>query len=126
MLPAPIRVLIIDDDSAMVAVLRDYFQAKQGYVVATASTAEDGLMEAEHTRPDLILLDIRLPGMDGIEGLQKLRETVGRVPVIMVSGTADLMAPSAALALGALAYLAKPFNFESLDHVVALALEQNR
>jgi DNA-binding response OmpR family regulator len=118
----PIRVLIVDDDPAIRAVLHDYFQSKGGYAVVTVATAEEGLAEAAKARPDLILLDILLPKMSGIEGLRQLRATVGRVPVIMVSGTTNLMAPSDALAHGALAYIAKPFNFEHLDHAVALAL----
>ncbi len=124
MVSAARHVLIIDDDPYVLDVLRAYFQTKEGYAVTTASTAEDGLAEAARARPDLILLDIRLPRMSGIDGLTQLRETVGRVPVIMMSGTTDLMAPSNALAHGALAYLAKPFNFEHLDHAVALALDR--
>ena len=118
------RVLIIDDEPYVLEVLGAYFRLKGGYAVVTASTAEEGLAEAARARPDLILLDIRLPKMSGIEGLKELRNTVGRIPVIMISGTTDSMAPSTALAYGALAYLTKPFNFEHLDHAVALALGQ--
>jgi FixJ family two-component response regulator len=58
-----------------------------------------------------------------MEGLRQLRRTIGKVPVLIVSGTMDLAAPSDAMKHGALAFIPKPFNFQYIDHLVALALE---
>ena len=65
-----------------------------------------------------------MPGLGGMEGLKQLRRTIGEVPVLIVSGTMDLAAPSDAMKHGALAFIPKPFNFQYIDHLVALALDQ--
>jgi DNA-binding NtrC family response regulator len=118
------RVLIIDDDPGVLTVLQDYFRAKGGYTVEAVSTAEDGVAAAQRTRPSLVLIDFEMPGMGGVEGLKQLRRTIGAIPVLMVSGTTNLKAASEAMKHGALAFIPKPFNFQYIDHLVALALEQ--
>ncbi len=118
------RVLIIDDDPSITALLSDYFARDQGFTVETASTAEDGLAAARRARPSLVLLDLRMPGLGGMEGLKQLRRTMGEVPVLMVSGTTDLTAASHAMEHGALAFIPKPFNLRYMDHLVALALDR--
>ena len=123
---APKRVLIIDDDPEILAIFRDYFLTKEGYTVEIASTAEEGVTAAKRARPHLVLLDLQMPGMGGLEGLKQLRRTVGEVPVLIVSGTIDLAAPSDAMKHGALAFIPKPFNFQYIDHLVALALARRR
>lgn len=123
---APKRVLIIDDDPEILAIFRDYFLAKEGYTVEIASTAEEGVTAAQRARPHLVLLDLGMPGMGGLEGLKQLRRTVGEVPVLVMSGTTDLAAPSDAMKTGALAFMPKPLNFQYIDHLVALALAQRR
>jgi DNA-binding NtrC family response regulator len=120
------RVLIIDDDPEIREVLSDYFKSKQGYIVEAVATAEDGVAAAAHARPSLVLLDLRMPGMGGLEGLKQLRRTIGEVPVLIVSGTMDLTAPSDAMKYGAIAFIPKPLNFQYMDHLVALALTQGR
>lgn len=118
------RVLIVDDDPAILDVLREYFTNQKGFSVETASTAEDGVAAARRERPSLVLLDVEMPGLGGLEGLKQLRRTIGEVPVLMVSGTPNLTAPGEALRHGALAFIPKPFNFQYIDHLVALALAQ--
>jgi DNA-binding NtrC family response regulator len=122
---APTRVLIIDDDPGVLQILRDYFDIKGGYAVDTAATAEDGLAAARRSRPSLVLIDFEMPGIGGVEGLKQLRRTIGTIPVLMVSGTTNLTAASDAMKHGALAFIPKPFNFQYIDHLVALALAQN-
>jgi len=121
---APKRVLIVDDDPEITDVLSDYFKGKPGFTIETAATAEAGVAAARRVRPDLVLLDLEMPGLGGMEGLKQLRRTIGEVPVLIVSGTMDLAAPSDAMKHGALAFIPKPFNFQYIDHLVALALDQ--
>ena len=126
MADASTHVLIIDDDPEILGIFREYFESKEGYTVETALTAEAGVAKAQLARPHLVLLDVKMPGMGGLEALKQLRRTVGAVPVLMVSGTTDLTAPSDALKHGALAFIPKPFNFQYIDHLIALALAQPR
>jgi len=125
--PTAIRVLIVDDDPAVVetlsAVLRD---SKQAYTVETASKGSDAIATLFWQRPDLVLLDIKLPDMSGIEVLKHIRKADPTIPVLMVSGNATETAFAEALKHGAFAYIPKPFNVLYIDHLVAVALETRR
>jgi excisionase family DNA binding protein len=106
-------VLIVDDDDG----LRDFLRSNleiEGYVVREAASAEDGLAVLEQEPPDLILLDVMMPGMSGWEMLQRVQEKhgVGAVPVIMFSGKVE--AGAEAEQRGAQAFLGKPFDPEQL------------
>jgi excisionase family DNA binding protein len=106
-------VLIVDDDDG----LRDFLRSNleiEGYVVREAASAEDGLSLLEEEPPDLILLDVMMPGMSGWEMLQRVQEKhgVGAVPVIMFSGKVE--AGAEAEQRGAQAFLGKPFDPEQL------------
>jgi len=74
------------------------------------------------SRPELVLLDIALPGMNGIELLKRIRSLIPTTRVIMVSGNTDPVLAREALELGALAYVDKPFDFAYLKRVIAMAL----
>src|SRR5690606_2547266 len=79
------RMLVIDDDPG----LRDYLEAlasSRGYQVFTAATGEEAIKSLDQTRPDLITLDLVLPGMDGLETLRQIKERLPDVPVVMLSG----------------------------------------
>jgi CheY-like chemotaxis protein len=78
------RILVIDDDLAILNLLENLL-AGEGYEVVTAACGREGLVAIEKDRPDLILLDVQMPGMSGFEVLSKIRETRGEVPVIMVT-----------------------------------------
>jgi DNA-binding NarL/FixJ family response regulator len=88
-----------------------------------ALTSDEGLKLAILSRPDLVLLDIALPGMSGIELLKRLRSINPAARVIMVTGNTDPQLAREALELGALAYIDKPFDFDYLKRVVAMALQ---
>lgn len=125
--PSAARVLIVDDDPSVVetlsAVLRD---AKQSYAVETAAKGADAIATLFWQRPDLVLLDIKLPDMSGIEVLKRIHKSDPSIPVIMVSGNATEATFAEALKHGAFAYIPKPFNVLYIDHLVALALETRR
>jgi CheY-like chemotaxis protein len=120
----PRRVLLIDDDAAIIQMLSSYFSdGDPGYAVEAALNGEKGLAKLQAHRPDVVLLDIGMPGMNGLEVLARIRELDPSIPVIMVTG-ANYRDTSQALTNGAFAYLPKPFDFRYVDHLVTLAIEQ--
>lgn len=124
MTDSPKRILIVDDDPALVDVLTSFFQRNQDrYVVEATSGGEDAFLAFLQQRPDLVLLDITLPGMSGLELLKQLRELAPRVPVIMVTGTHDHRALGDAMANGAFGCVPKPFDLRYIEHMVAAALQ---
>ncbi len=119
----PLRVLVIDDDPG----LRDYLEAlaaSRGYHVFTAATGEDALESLEQTRPDLVTLDLVLPGMDGLETLGQLQHRLPNVPVVMLSGHGQARSIVEAMKLGAADFLRKPFEVEELEFAFQKALEK--
>jgi CheY-like chemotaxis protein len=120
----PRRVLLIDDDAAIIQMLSSYFSdGDPGYAVEAALNGEKGLAKLQAHRPDVVLLDISMPGMNGLEVLARIRQLDPSIPVIMVTG-ANYRDTSQALTNGAFAYLPKPFDFRYVDHLVTLAIEQ--
>jgi CheY-like chemotaxis protein len=118
------RILVVDDEAPVLEVLGEYFTA-QGYEVATASGGLEALTVMTRTPPDLVLLDIRMPGMDGVEVLRRLRHAHKSVPVIMVTANEDVALARETLKIGAFDYVAKPFDFQYLDRVVAAGMVQS-
>ncbi|MFO0803627.1 MAG: sigma-54 dependent transcriptional regulator [Gemmataceae bacterium] len=107
-------VLIIDDEEPIVWALRRAFE-REGYRVAVSASAEDGLKKAA-SRPDVIFLDVRLPGMDGLTALAKLREEAPEAAIIVMTAHGNLNTAVKAVAGGAFDYLAKPFDLaQALD-----------
>lgn len=105
------QILVVDDDALLRRSLA--FNLEQaGYTVRTAATAEDALAMAEQARPDLVLLDIGLPGMDGLDALRRLRE--GDLPVIFVTARRRELDEVLGLELGADDYVTKPFQLDIL------------
>lgn len=114
-------LLVIDDEPDVVEMLSVYFTAS-GYQVIGANHGGDGLMLAEFHRPDVVLLDIMMPGIDGVEVLQQIRTRWPEVPVVMLTAVANLDIAKGALRRGAFDYVRKPFEWEHLERVVAAAL----
>ena len=122
-MPPAFRVLVIDDDPGV----RDYLEAlvsRQGYDVLAAAGGEDALRTLEDTRPDLVTLDVVLPGMDGLETLKELKQRLPDVPVIMLSGHGQARTIVEAMKLGAADFLRKPFEVEELELAFQKALEK--
>ena len=119
----PFRVLVIDDDPG----IRDYLEAlvsRQGYQVFAVADGEQALRTLDETRPDLVTLDVVLPGMDGIETLQKIKQRLPDVPVVMLSGHGQARTIVEAMRLGASDFLRKPFEVEELELAFQKALEK--
>jgi DNA-binding response OmpR family regulator len=117
------RLLIVDDEEAVLDVLRDYFE-RQGHRVETVTSGAAALAALDRTTPDLVLLDIRMPGIDGLEVLRKMRARASSVPIVMVTANEDLALARLTLKLGAFDYVSKPFDFAYLDRVVTAGLVQ--
>ncbi len=106
------HILLVDDDELLRRSLAFNLQ-RAGYRVSTAETAEDGLAESRHDAPDLVLLDIGLPGRDGLDALKDFREK-HRVPVIFLTGRRRELDQVLGLELGADDYVTKPFDKDVL------------
>jgi len=119
----PFRVLVIDDDPGV----RDYMEAlvsRQGYRVFAVADAEQALDGLDRTRPDIVTLDVVLPGIDGLETLRRLKQRIPDVPVVMLSGHGQARNIVEAMRLGASDFLRKPFEVEELELAFQKALEK--
>jgi two-component system alkaline phosphatase synthesis response regulator PhoP len=104
----PKTVLVIDDEPKIAELCRDYLVAA-GYAVLTAGDGAQGLALARRERPDLVVLDLMLPGMDGLDVCRELRHD-GNVPIIMLTARVEETDKLIGLELGADDYLTKPFS----------------
>lgn len=121
------RVLVVDDSTTIVAVLRKMLQ-QNGYDTIEAYSAEDALELAKRERPDLIFLDIVLPGMDGFSALRTLRRDpeTKPIPVIMISGNAQATEQFYVQRIGADDFMKKPFNRYEVFARVEQLLDEER
>jgi DNA-binding NtrC family response regulator len=116
------RILIVDDDPIVRDSLGQWFDS-EGYRVDTISSGREALERIDRERWDLALLDIRMPGMDGIELQGRLREIDPDMPLIIMTGYASVETAVQALKNGAYDYITKPFDPDELVHLVTKALE---
>ena len=107
-MPIPAKILIVDDDALLRRSL-SYQLSQAGYQAITAANAQDALKIAQRDQPDLILLDIGLPGMDGLAALPYFKEQIG-VPIIFVTARRRGLDEALGLELGADDYITKPFD----------------
>jgi DNA-binding response OmpR family regulator len=117
------RVLLVDDDAVIVRLLEVNFRL-EGYAIETATRGEEALEKAGSNRPDLIVLDVMMPGIDGWEVCRRLREdpTLADVPVIFLSARAQEDDRERGRALGVVDYLTKPFDPTALLETVRVHL----
>jgi len=114
-------ILIMDDTAVVLELLKRYLTA-QRYEVLVAETGEQGLALLEAATPDLILLDVRMPGMGGIKTLRELRSKLKNIPIIMLSGVDDVQIAQTAFDYGATDYVTKPIDLATLKKVMATHL----
>jgi two-component system nitrogen regulation response regulator NtrX len=119
------RILVIDDESAIRDSLKMILEY-EGYEVQGAATGQDGLVIADRDLPDLVLLDIKMAGMDGLEVLQRLKGTHEPLPVVMISGHATVSTAVEATKLGAFDFIEKPLSTERVLVTVRNALDRHR
>jgi len=106
------QILVIDDDHRLASMVSDYLSIS-GFRVSVSPTGEAGLTDVEVIKPDLVVLDLMLPGMDGLEVCRKIRALpghLGKTPVLMLTAKGEAMDRIIGLEIGADDYLAKPFE----------------
>jgi two-component system response regulator HydG len=111
------RILIVDDEPLIAEVLGEHFKPR--YEIETAMNGTDALAAVLRQRPDLMLLDINMPRMNGVEVLKDVKKIDESIPVIMVTANEQVSLAADALKSGAFGYVPKPFDFRYLDHMVA-------
>jgi DNA-binding NtrC family response regulator len=119
------RILIIDDDENIRKVLETILE-DEGYIVETAETAKKGIEKSEKAFYNLALIDVRLPDMEGIELLSKLRNTKPKMRKIIVTGYPTLQNAVSAVNKGADAYVMKPFEVEKILQTIREQLKKQR
>jgi DNA-binding NtrC family response regulator len=118
-------VLIVDDDQAIVRMLKEavgLFRHQHAYKIETAGDGADALAALHRDHFDLVLLDMYMPRMTGLELLAQMRHLKLQTPVLMLTGNDDTRTAADALASGIFAYIPKPFDLQHLEHLVSLAL----
>ena len=117
------RVLIVDDEPELTDVVREYLQ--DSYEVEVANSGTAALLAAQRQRPDVVFLDINMPGPSGVEVLKQLRRADPTVQVIMVTVNTEVSVVQECLQEGAFAYVPKPFDLKYVEHMAALATEMS-
>lgn len=112
-------IMIVDDSVSVVKYLEDIINRRiGGFKVRTSFSAEDGLASAQEMPPDLLLLDISLPRMNGIDACKKFRELFPNLPIIIITAELDPINQTRAFQAGASDFIIKPFNAEQiLSHI---------
>lgn len=116
------HVLIVDDEPSICWSFRE-FLTDDGHDVSIASSAEEALQIVERVQPDAVVLDVRLPGMDGLTALSHLRKAAGDVPIIVITAFGDLQTAVRTVQEGAFEYLPKPFDLDRAAEIVRRALD---
>ena len=119
------RILVIDDEAEIRRSVRMILEY-EGYDVQEASSGPEGLAIIEREAPDLVFLDIKMPGMDGLEALQRIRQSNESLPVVIVSGHGTVSTAVDATKLGAFDFIEKPLASERVLVTIRNALDQTR
>lgn len=119
-----LKLLVVDDQPEVCSLLEEFFSAR-GYEVERALGGLEALAKIEKNPPAMVLLDVRMPDLDGIEVLRKIREAGPRPPVLMMSGNDDVTVAKRTIELGAVDYVLKPFDFDNIDRIVHKTLSES-
>ena len=123
-MPKPSSVWIIDDDRSIRWVLEKAL-LREDIPCMTFSSASDALRELERSQPSVVVSDIRMPGVSGLELLQSLKERLPKVPVIIMTAYSDLDSAVSAFQGGAFEYLPKPFDLTKAVELIRRAVEES-
>jgi two-component system nitrogen regulation response regulator NtrX len=118
-------ILIVDDEEGIRQTLSDILE-DEGYCILTAKTGEEAVKIAKESQPDLVILDIWLPGIDGIQVLQEIKSIQPDIPTIMISGHANIELAVKATKLGAYDFFEKPLSLERVILISRRALERRK
>ena len=117
------HILVVDDEEAVCWALQKALESEK-HKVAVAASAEEAFVEAQKRRPDAIILDVRLPGLDGLSAIARLRQISDEAPIIVVTAFGNLNTAVRAVEGGAFDYLAKPFDLDQALEAVHRALQR--
>lgn len=117
------HILVVDDEEAVCWALQRALTA-EGHKVLVAASAEEAFRQAQKQRPDAVVLDVRLPGLDGLSALARLRELTEDAPTIVVTAFGNLSTAVRAVEEGAFDYLAKPFDLDQALETIKRALQR--
>lgn len=117
----PSTVLLVDDDERLSAILQNYLELNQ-FIVHAAATGEEALRICTEHVPDAILMDIRMPGIGGLETLRRIRKAYAKIPTIVISYLDEEAVRAQAAQYGVQEYLLKPVNFEDLKALLHTVL----
>ncbi len=118
------KMIVIEDDSAVQKLIKTIFK-KSGYNIVCASTGKEGVEKIALAPPDILLLDMNLPDMHGLDILRKVRADGHKFPVIVVTASEDFEQANNSLNMGANGYIIKPFEVANIKEVVRKALEKD-
>lgn len=118
-------ILVVDDERLFLTLVRDEL-VKAGYTVVTAESGAEALEALAKQPVQVVIMDVVMPGTDGLELLPRVRKDYPQIPVIVVSGRASFLTGVHAMRLGAVDFLRKPLNFEELGRTVEGALAQRK
>ncbi|MBI4341567.1 MAG: response regulator [Candidatus Omnitrophica bacterium] len=124
-LPQTGAILLVDDETRMRIIMQNLLELN-GFTVTAAASGEEGLARLAQSKPDAVMLDVRMPGMDGLVVLKKIREQDAQLPVILVTQVDEEATREEAIRLGATAYVTKPFNFDGLKQVLHQAIPSTK
>jgi two-component system nitrogen regulation response regulator GlnG len=117
------RILVVDDEPSICWAFRESL-SDEGHTVDVAPSAEEGLRIASATTPDVLVLDVRLPGIDGLSAIAAFREKIGPAPIIVITAFGDLETAVRTVQAAAFEYLVKPFDLDQATAVIKRALEK--
>jgi len=120
------RLLLIDDDPILLLDQVGHLFAPRGMEIAVATSGTEGLKEITEKPADVVLLDLSMPDLSGLEVYRRLREIDARIPVIFITATSTAETAIEAMRQGAYDYLFKPVDLRQLDKVVSEAVELSR
>ena len=124
-MPDKKKIVVIDDEQGVTELLQKVF-TMDGYIVRTENYSEKGLELVKNEKPDIVLLDIKMPNIDGIEVLSRIKETEKDVIVIMITGYGSLETAMESMKSGAFDYITKPFDINFIKELVARSLESKK
>ena len=123
-MPPAMKILIIDDEDIMRSCLCDVL-TDDGYSVQTAREGQEGIQLFEKNPADIVILDIKMPGLSGVEVLKILKSKKNSVQVIMITGYAAVQTAVDCMKLGAFDYLTKPFDMNQIREVIRQIREKH-
>lgn len=117
----PAKILVIDDEVEITSLLKKFLE-KEGYEAITANSAKEGIEKLQTEKPNVILLDVRMPEMNGLDAMKRIREIDSNVAVIMATAVVDDKVVAEVVKMKATDYIVKPFDLDYLRKVLLVKI----